>query len=80
MSLLRQIKLFCVSEEQKCHPDVLTCLSDTAFDAVEKVVKVSLKSSFLLRNSIKLVISSCYLLPRNKTLKSQNRLFLYYLA
>ena len=49
MSQLRQIQLFCLSDEQKCHPDISTCLSDIAFKAVDKVVQVSICEFILCR-------------------------------
>jgi hypothetical protein len=42
VSSFRQIELFCQSDKQECNPVIATCLSDAAFKAVEKVVKVSI--------------------------------------
>jgi hypothetical protein len=41
VSAYRQIELFCQSEGQECNPDIATYLGDVAFQAVEKVLRVS---------------------------------------
>ncbi|CAB4005504.1 Hypothetical predicted protein, partial [Paramuricea clavata] len=37
--LLRQIDLFALFDQQKCNTDIVTCLSDSAFEAVDKLAK-----------------------------------------
>ena len=49
MSPFCQIELFCQSEGQECNPDIVTCLSDAAFQAVEKIVRVSMSNYYLGR-------------------------------
>ena len=49
---MRAIEIFCQSDEQKCHTEVATCLSDAAFKAVDEIVKVSIGSKFHLTNSV----------------------------
>lgn len=41
------IEIFCQSDEQKYHPEVTKCLSDTAFKAVDEIVKVCRFDIFL---------------------------------
>ena len=47
MPPLGQIDLFSLSDQEKCNPDIAKCLNDAAFEAVEKVVKVSIWSYLL---------------------------------
>ena len=41
MSPLCQIDLFSLSDQ--CNSDIATCLSDVAFEAMENIVKVSVR-------------------------------------